>query len=198
MILQKSWQEVYSHCSSRTMNLPVAIVLSQSGGDIQQLDSERLWAIKCKKYTMKCIYTTCIISFFVISSGHIDYLYPIGSGLEDEERERATNKRWLQIMQKNAEPFMPTFTNKNQIGFTIHMYLHQYTWRLCIKDSASISVGLETMHLHWRMSLGDIYTAHRSPAAYVRSMCSRARVDHVTRSHATRDIAHAHMHEINP
>ena len=69
--------------------------------DIKQLDSERLWAIKCNP-PPKTVHVVLAISL-AVCLGHIDYLYP-ASNLEGEDQEKAGNRRWSQIMQKTLNP----------------------------------------------------------------------------------------------
>ena len=93
--------------------------------DIEQLDSERLWAIKCRvnmytlyfssvllhpsfictciwcvKYSWRCgIYIH--YHTFTPCLGHVDYLYPVP---ESENREKDQNRRWSVILQKHLNP----------------------------------------------------------------------------------------------
>jgi hypothetical protein len=48
--------------------------------DINELNGERLWAIKC----------------------HVDFLYPLE--LEGEDREKGASRRWKQLLQKSLNP----------------------------------------------------------------------------------------------
>ncbi len=65
-------------------------------GDIVQLDMNRLWAIKCKKYVTH-LYSCGFVC--KIAVGYVDYKFPLDSELEGKEGGKEVEKmqgdRWL-------------------------------------------------------------------------------------------------------
>ena len=81
------------------------------------------------------------ILFLAISSGHIDYLYQIGSSLEGEDLERATNRRWLQIMHKSLNPMCRHLRNKVGTYFIgeYHLWTTLGLWRTVVFTCTCLS-----------------------------------------------------------
>lgn len=70
--------------------------------DIIQLDTEWLWAIKCK-----VIIISIWAWFYIpISVGHVDYRFPVSTDpdADDKEGERILMDRWTKILQKSLNP----------------------------------------------------------------------------------------------
>lgn len=72
--------------------------------DVYQLDTERLWAIKCRMCLPMhaCPFYS---PYTCTSAGHIDFIFPISDAdLGEMEKDKALNKRWTTILQKCLNP----------------------------------------------------------------------------------------------
>ena len=84
-------------------------------GDIHQLDTNQLWAIKCKKHFT---YMNTLLTFFVFA-GHVNYIFPI-----DPEQEK---ERWNILLRKCLNLKCRQMRIKSENTFNHYMvFIHHY------------------------------------------------------------------------